>query len=251
MKKFNKKNICFLVAVVVFTMSILFVLTYNKEVETEDTIVDEAPKVTVLENNLIFLEDDEIDFLKYIRINEKDDSYVVEIKNEENARKAGKHFVEIVVTNESLNKTTVFLNVNIISKEEWTDYIASTSNIYIRRNRLNDNLIEYKGLADYEAYKLAEEFIGMEGSCADVAQAYIDKYFGEGYNVFKTYNISMEEAEPGDIIFYEDAGNGEVHYAVYLGGFSALQGNVNGQALIGFVYLRNGSEPIFQRLIGR
>lgn len=250
MKYFRKKDLYFLCGI---TVLITIFLIVNKEtiVEVEEYEDNVAPKIIILKNDFRFFDDEEIDYLKYIYVSDDSNKYIVNIVNEEESKKPGKRLIEIEAIDFSNNRSSVFLNVEILSKQEWQEHINGLTNIYKYRNRLNDDLIENKGLADYEAFKLAESFIGMEGSCTDVAQAYIDSYFGNGYNIFDTYDITLEEALPGDIIYYDDAGNGQPHYAVYLGGYSALQGNMQGHAVIGFVYLKQGSEPIFQRLNGR
>ena len=91
----------------------------------------------------------------------------------------------------------------------------------------------------------------MPGGCNVVAQAFINSYYGEGYNIFDTYPVSKEEAMPGDIIYYVNGGLGDHHYAVYLGGASALQGNIYGTTVLGSVYMTYGTEPQFQRLNGK
>ena len=116
--------------------------------------------------------------------------------------------------------------------------------------RENVDLLLEKGHADYDAFNLALEFVGMRGGCNEVAQAFINAYFNEGYNVFDTYDVTYEEAKPGDIIYYANGGEVLQHYAVYLGGASALQGNINGTTVIGSVYMTNGSLPQFKRLNG-
>lgn len=224
-----------------------FVLT----IYAEDTKDREAPKIKVLENNLILFDNEEINFLDYVEVSDNSENFDVYVVDEAQALLPGDKQVLIEAVDTNGNVADVYLNVTVVSLSEWNEYVISKTNNYSRRRIENEEFEKLKGNVDYNAFHLAENFIGMPGACNEVAQAFINSYFGEGYNIFDTCSVSKEEAMPGDIIFYENGGLGEMHYAVYLGGASALQGNIYGTTVLGSVYMTYGSEPLFYRLNGK
>lgn len=229
---------------VIICSIVLFIYVEN----TKDKV---PPTITIKENNLFFYDTDEINYLDYVEVYDDSNEYEVKVIDEENAILPGERQVQIEATDKYGNVSSVYLDVKVVASDEWNEYVASKTNQYPRRRTENIELENLKGVVDYYAFHLAEEFVGMPGGCNEVAQAFIDAYFGEGYNIFDTYPISKEEGMPGDIIYYENGGLGEQHYAVYLGGSSALQGNIYGTTVLGSVYMTYGSEPQFQRLTGK
>ena len=215
--------------------------------KTKDRV---PPEIVIKENNLFLYDTDEINFLDYVDISD-DSDYVVNVMNAEESKVPGEKQIQIEAEDSRGNVSDAYLDIKVISSEEWKQYVSDKTNNYSRRRIENEELEQQKGVVDYDAFHLAEEFIGMYGGCNEVAQAFINSYYGEGYNVFDTYPISKEEAEPGDIIYYLNGGLGEQHWAVYLGGASALQGNIYGTTVLGSVYMTYGSEPQFQRLNGK
>ena len=104
---------------------------------------------------------------------------------------------------------------------------------------------ESNTLMNNDFYNLALTYVGREGDCFQIAIQFINEYYGEDKTSHDIYEVL--EPEPGDLIFYEDGGLGTTHYAVYLGDGLALQGNYNGVAVIGNVYLESATSPIFYR----
>lgn len=251
MRKLIIKIICLVFIVIGLSISCI---RYNidahdeqEEVVSTDTI---KPQVKVLKNNLAFYEFEDFDYLDYVEATDNSGSCTLIVKNKEEAYRPGKKTVEVEAIDSSGNTWSVYLFVNITSNEEWNNYVNSNTYNYTYRELTNDNLINTKGYADVNAFELAKSFVGMKGACNVVAQAFIDAYLGSGYDVLNTYPITLEEARPGDIIYYSNGGLGEQHYATYLGGSSALQGNINGTTVIGSVYMSHGSTPQFKRLVG-
>lgn len=229
-----------------------FIYSKNTNIEKEKPIVDnEAPIIEVLDDDLLFFDDEEINFFDYIKVSDNSGAYSINILDEEHSKDLGEK--TIIFEAKDLNKNTsrASINVRIISLDDFLENVKVSTYNYAYRRPSNDEFLEEKGPANYDAFELAKEFIGMGGGCNEVAQAYINAYFGEGYNVFDTHDVSYEEAMPGDIIYYTNGGTGFQHYAVYLGGSSALQGNINGTTVIGNVYMSHGSTPQFKRLNGR
>lgn len=210
----------------------------------------EAPVIRINKNDLFFFDTDEINFFDYIEVSDNSGEYTVEILNEDEAKLPGQRKVVFEAKDAEGNSVKASIRVTIESAEDFNNYVASRTFNYVYRRIENDYFLEQKGHPDYDAFELALKFVGMPGACSEVAQAFINAYFGYGYSVFNTYPVSYEEARPGDIIYYADGGIGLQHYATYLGGSSALQGNINGTTVIGNVYMSHGSTPQFQRLVG-
>lgn len=216
----------------------------------QSTIDREPPLINILENNLIYYDDEDINLLNYVNVSDNSNEYEVNILNEEIVNLPGTNHVQIEAIDSSGNSSQATIDVEVLSSTEWNEYVISLTNNYQRRRIENVDFENLKGRVDRDAFTLAEEFIGMSGACNEVAQAYINEYYGEEYNIFDTYLVTKEEALPGDIIYYVDGGLGEQHFAVYLGGASALQGNIYGTTVIGSVYMTYGSEPQFYRING-
>jgi len=164
-------------------------------------------------------------------------------------KKAGKHTIHFVIFND---KKVTFENVEVIvlSQKDYEDCIN-----YINYD-INDAYTANLALADLKgdgtktkAYEIAQKYVGMPGTCLQVAYAFTREFQGERFQNFDNYkDVSVFEAAPGDIIYYENGGIGYEHWAVYLGGDLALQGNYIGGTVIGKVYLNNASDPQFRRL---
>ena len=95
-------------------------------------------------------------------------------------------------------------------------------------------------------WDIANYLVGTGGSCFYVAQLFIEIYMGPGHRIANAYQVF--DPVPGDVIYYVDGGIGYEHWAIYLGPDTALQGNYLGTTIIGPVYLRNATAPIFYRV---
>ena len=249
MKKIFKTTLAFLCTIA---------LVYNCDGNLATKLIADSdennPVIILSDNDLVFFDKDEINYFDYIDV-EDDENVEVDIELKDDSYDVGYHEIEIKATDDKGNRSYETLRVTINSYEEYVDelntYVKDNSDKTNFQYANNDELLEAKGPADIDAFTLAQSFIGMRGSCVTVAQAFINSYFGEGYDVLDTYDISADEAEPGDIIYYSNSGFGQQHYAVYLGGSSALQGNINGTTKLGYVYMNYGSTPQFKRLTGR
>lgn len=209
-----------------------------------------APVIIIKENNIRAFVSEKINYFDYVDASDDSCNYKLSIINPEDAYCPGNKIIHFKAVDPSGNSSYANLKVNIISDEKWNEEVNSKTYNFIYRRKENDGLLDIKGNPDIDAFNLAKNFIGMRGACNEVAQAFINEYFGPGYSVFNTYNVSLEDAKPGDVIYYTNGGIGLQHYAVYLGGASALQGNINGTTVIGNVYMSHGSTPQFKRIIG-
>ncbi|MBR0461424.1 MAG: hypothetical protein IJJ00_01755 [Erysipelotrichaceae bacterium] len=95
-------------------------------------------------------------------------------------------------------------------------------------------------------WDIANYLVGTGGSCFYVAQKFITIYMGEGHRIADAYQIS--DPVPGDVVYYANGGIGYEHWAIYLGPETALQGNYLGTTIIGPLYLKNATSPIFYRV---
>ena len=114
------------------------------------------------------------------------------------------------------------------------DYISSAFNLSYKTDN-ND------------VWSIAKNLIGTHGSCLYICQLFIYEYTGEWPSFSNT--VTTDSPKPGDLIYYSNGGTGYEHWAVYLGGQSALQGNYNGTTVIGSIYLSHASSPVFYKFV--
>lgn len=92
-------------------------------------------------------------------------------------------------------------------------------------------------------WSIANSLVGTGGDCFYIVKLF-NYYYKGGWTgiAYQTW-----DPEPGDVIFYADGSLGTTHWATYLGGDQALQGNWNGTTIIGNVYINGASDPIFYK----
>ena len=233
-----------------FTTIILTFLLLSVNISHASTI----PNILQVKNQYITIKSgEEINIQEHIEIEEGSTVLTIDSLGKD---EIGEHEIKIlaIMDDKSQVETITF---NVLSEEEYEEYINEIKRksfeerknkaIAASRKILGDLSVECSIGEDPVA--TAQCFVGMTGWCTEIAQKFIDAYFGAGYSVFDTYDISYEEALPGDVIYYTDGGLGMQHYAVYLGNDLALQGNMDGGiSRLGSIYLNKGSEPQFKRL---
>jgi len=169
--------------------------------------------------------------------------------DEKKLNEHGSHNIQFVILN---NDAITIENVEVVvlSQKEYEDCVNYINFDFNDASASNAALADLKGDGTKtKAYEIAQNYIGMPGTCLEVAYAFTREYQGERFKNFDNYrDVSVFEAAPGDIIYYENGGIGYEHWAVYLGGDLALQGNYIGGTVIGKVYLNNASDPQFRRL---
>lgn len=173
---------------------------------------------------------------KYVEIKGAKHNFNLICYGKYDLKKVGSYQVKLILIDENGYATCLSVNLLVQEKEE-TDKGFSYQEIQRKLENINSD--------DYLA--IAQALVGMKGYCSDVANAFLQKFYSADVNCYNTYDISEEEAKPGDIIYYADGGLGIQHYAIYLGQDKALQGNFEGQAKIKGVYLKNASKPQFKR----
>ena len=220
------------------------------EEELENSSQESVELFNITENNFEVIEGEEVRLKEYIELTSQNNVRIISFSDESDHLDPGEHSIAVLGVDENGNSQTDILNFNVISEEEWNSYVRSITRFASRKAGLNNNLRDEKGHADKDAVELAKSFIGMPGSCDKVAQAFITAYFGKGYSMYDTYQVSIDEIKPGDVIYYADGGVGLQHWALYLGGDSALHGNINNTTVIGSVYMNYGTTPTFYRIYG-
>lgn len=175
-------------------------------------------------------------------------------------KSTGTHNVGVIGVNEEGDTTLKTIEVEILEKEEYNKYLKQKEAEEAKKRKQNSLSRSKETLENIttnceissDPVSTAQCFVGLEGWCTTIAQSFIDAFLGTGYSIFDTYDITYEEAKPGDVIYYADGGLGMQHYAVYLGNDIALQGNMSGGiSKIGSIYLNYGTEPQFRRINGR
>ena len=266
----DMKRFHVLSALACFSFLTAFSMPVMAEDRKDDSIKPDtqAPVITVkTEDDVIqIIQGNEFDLKKYVVVSDNSDEFHLMSYGEVDTDKAATYQLKLVAIDGGGNTANAELTVKVITQAEMDAQIAEEKarleeqERALQRERLAQKAKEEAAMnmqaeisssADGSAYDFAQNYIGMSGWCTQVAQAFIDGYFGSGYNIYDNYAVSAAEAQPGDLIYYSESGQGTQHWAVYLGGESALHGNFNGTTVIRSIYLNGGSEPTFLRLNGR
>ena len=179
---------------------------------------------------------------------------------------AGEYTITVMAADAAANITTLDITVKVITTEEYEAILAeaeaeaAAAEAEALAHALQEQQEKYnaalqaieESLADdvdnTDIYALALTYLGMSGWCNEVATAFLTEYYGTSVNIYNGYVIDASEAQPGDLVEYEDGGKGTWHVAVYLGNGLALHGNWNGTTVIESIYVPGGTLPYFVRL---
>ena len=113
-------------------------------------------------------------------------------------------------------------------------------------NQIMEEINNYNTILN-NVYDVCRGIVGIRGDCIYIAKLFIARYFGEGHNIAKIYEVDVPK--PGDILYYANGGLGIEHWGIYIDENHSLQGNFNGRAIIYDGYLLNGATyPIFYRV---
>lgn len=239
-RKTLKKGFGYLVIALVLIFMIFSCIGVKGEDQGADFTKKEDLNIfDVTQEKVVISEEDEFILSEYI--DQKIDSRIISIADDV-VNKVGTYNIKLLGISPLGHSEVETLTVEVMDKESYERYT--------RKQRAST--YKFSCPISDDPYTVAQCFVGMTGWCTTIAQKFVNHYLGSGYNIFDTYDISYSEAIPGDIIYYTNGGLGMQHYAVYLGGELALQGNMDGGiAKIGSIYLTHGSEPQFRRLSGR
>lgn len=127
--------------------------------------------------------------------------------------------------------------------------IPEHKNNDINPNVLIEDAIEFDNLElSQRALEIAKLLEGSYGSCIEIADKFLTMFYGR--QLYVENSITVDNARPGDILYYTDGGLGVEHWGIYLNEQYSLQGNFNGSALIINGYeLNNATYPIIRRII--
>lgn len=234
-------------------MPVVLGLLATNVVATNDAIKPEfdAPALAAT-SSISIIQGDEFNIEEYLDVDTEKVTIIT--AGEIDTNTPGDYDLDVYAVDIRGNTSALSVTIEVIAKEVYDNYLNSHDNFMMMRcydttAAMNEALANLKPLKDTNAYDLAQSFIGMGGDCFYVASKFIDALY-EGKGSIKNLElISAEDIEPGDVIFYYNGGLGEQHWAVYLGGSYALQGNYLGTTIIGNVYINQASDPIFYRVI--
>ena len=229
----------------------LNLLEVEREVENED---GEKEEVTVYQ--IQYPMGDDFDVTSYVEVSDDSDDVTLTTFGKVDLEKIGVYEVTVIATDASMNASSLKLEVNVITKEEYDKKKTELEEARAQREReaaqKKAEQARQAQIADLsriaasgDLNALAQSMVGMGGDCYYIANLFLQSAYGISASDRSRTPISAAEAQPGDIIFYRNGGLGTTHWAIYLGGTTALQGNTNGRTVIGSVYLPYGSEPIF------
>ncbi len=227
---------------------LMLVVLIPCRLSAQEDVDEDAPSIILKTEEIIAKEGDVVDLNEYVEVSDDSDFRLISLAGS-SIEDCGIHEVTLLAVDEYGNCSEAVIRIKVLSIEEYSDYEERLSFVWGNALIHNEALLELKGDGTTNAiYELALNFIGMRGSCFYVATKFMETYRGYSQSLLDTYDISVIDAQPGDIIYYADGGLGIEHWAVYLGGDLALHGNYLGKTIIGKVYVNRGSEPQFRRL---
>lgn len=185
--------------------------------------------------------DSDFNIKDYVDIQENSGEFRLISYGKYDITKNGSYKLKLIAIDKSGNSASKDLEINVVEPQ------PKYSVRRVSQETVQHSLAANGSSVGGDAYSIASGLVGMGGWCTDVANAFLASFYGDGSNCFDTYPVSASEAKPGDVIYYADGGLGMQHYAIYLGGDTALQGNFLGTTQIRGVYLNNASEPQFYR----
>ena len=210
------------------------------------------------EEGIILAEGTELVLRDFVEVSDEISNVNVTSFGKLDVDEPGTYIITILAIDSCQNMATELSEVKVVTTEEYAEIEAQRARQRIIDER--DARIAYRQeMMEYlennydetlynEVYSLATAYIGMEGQCVEVAIKFLNNYRGSYTNLSDSYQISYEDARPGDIIEYADGGNGLWHVAVYLGNGQALHGNWKGRTVISSVVVSKATDPIFKRL---
>lgn len=217
-----------------------------------------APNLTISENEVKFMEGDEFDPLSYIQEAmdnvDGDLKEQIAIENPVDTAVLDTYTVSYMVKDSSGNTTTTEMQVVIEKKpeEKPVQQVAKTSNT----NQTPASAPASTPAPAFDPYQTdsvvaqrALSGVGKKGNCTSLV-AYATGYFfpqadAEGFGP----SIPIEQAVPGDLVFYKDNGMGGKHIAIYVGNGQAVHGGWEGDNIvINTVYLPTAAAPIFMHI---
>lgn len=237
--------------------------TVAKEKEVKDSVcacTDITSPVISFKNEegIILAEGTELVLRDFVEVTDEISNVNVTSFGKLDVDKPGTYAITILAIDSCQNMTAELSEVKVVTTEEYAEIEAQRARQRII-DEINARIAYRQEMMEYlennydealynEAYSLATRYIGMEGQCVEIAASFLNNYHDNYTSLSNSYQISYEDARPGDIIEYADGGNGLWHVAVYLGKGQALHGNWKGKAVIASVVVSKATDPIFKRL---
>lgn len=218
---------------------------YNVKINVIDTI---APVISLSESSVTIDDTDSFDINNYISVSDNVDGvlgYTVDgaLETTDDKYKAGTYTFTVSAVDSSGNTASSQMSVTVNKTEP---VVVNTSNLYYGSNPDRSNYAGASVLVD-----AAYAQLGRRQDCTmlvtnALAAAGIN-YHGWPAGYFSLgYTVSGSEAQPGDLIYYDNAGAGVPHIALYIGNGRAIHGGWQGSTKIAPAYV--GSGPVFIRV---
>lgn len=233
----------------------------DQEVKEANRLISDLTSPTITfkdEDGIMLAENQELVLSDFIEVTDEDENVTVTSFGEVNLAKAGTYDLKIIAMDTSKNITSIDAEVKVLTQEDYDTAIAQRERQRIIEEekesaKRRQAMREYLAANDTEEdntdiYSLAQSYLGMQGQCVTVARAFISDYLGYNVDIYNSYEVSYDEAQPGDIIEYSNGGHGLSHVAIYLGGGKALHGNWKGTTVIAEAVVPGATDPIFKRL---
>lgn len=220
---------------------------YNVKINVIDTV---APVISLSESSVTIDDTDSFDINNYISVSDNVDGaigYTVDgaLETSDDKYKAGTYTFTISAVDSSGNASSSQMSVTV-NKTEPEPVVVSTSSLYYGSNPDRSN---YAGADVLVSAAYAQ--LGRRQDCTmlvtnALAAAGIN-FHGWPAGYFSLgYTVSGSEARPGDLIYYDNAGAGVPHIALYIGNGMAIHGGWQGSTKIAPAYV--GSGPVFIRV---
>ena len=218
---------------------------YNVKINVIDTV---APVISLSESSVTIDDTDSFDINNYISVSDNVDGvlgYTVDgaLETTDDKYKAGTYTFTVSAVDSSGNTASSQMSVTVNKTEP---VVVNTSNLYYGSNPDRSNYAGASVLVD-----AAYAQLGRRQDCTmlvtnALAAAGIN-YHGWPAGYFSLgYTVSGSEAQPGDLIYYDNAGAGVPHIALYIGNGRAIHGGWQGSTKIAPAYV--GSGPVFIRV---
>ena len=218
---------------------------YNVKINIIDTV---APVIKLSKSDITIDDTDSFNVNDYISVTDNVDGiigYTVsgELETEDDKYKAGDYTFTVNAVDSSGNTATAAIYVTVNKTEP---VVVKASNLYYGSS---PDRSHYAGPDVLVSAAYAQ--LGVRQDCTmlvtnALAAAGIN-FHGWPAGYFSLgYTVSSAEARPGDLIYYDDAGAGVPHIALYIGNGMAIHGGWQGSTKIAPAYV--GSGPIFIRV---
>ncbi len=215
-------------------------LLNDTDVSKEQVLVSSVSNTVELTSNIV-TENKNLTNDSLIKV-ENSDEYLLVVKPSDSACK------NYDVAKEGLDNAIQVYNEEqeLLKQLEEAKSLAKKREIAKQLQEQYDMAVELSSETNGDVWAIANSLVGTGGDCLYICRLFLQAYTGEWKSFADLYQT--DSPSPGDIIYYSNGGIGYEHWAIYLGGDSALQGNFNGTTVIGSVYLNNASSPIFYKL---